>query len=111
MTVEEARSIALAVLDSSRHPLTITSVTAKPYGWLFGYQATAYVETGDTRRRLVGIAPLVVLADGRAISLSPPLFQKTVAKLDSFFTQYGNVEEVVKTLGPYVVDIRRPTSR
>ena len=31
----------------------------RPYGWVFFYQSREYVESGDTRRVLIGNAPLI----------------------------------------------------
>jgi hypothetical protein len=45
----------LAVVDE----LTI----AKPYGWIFFYNARRYLESGDIRESVAGNGPVVVLAE------------------------------------------------
>jgi len=68
------------------------------------------VEAGDVRRRLIGIASLIVLFDGRILKLSPPLFQKTFTKLDASFAEHVSIEQVLHTLARDIVAYRRPTS-
>jgi hypothetical protein len=79
ITESDARRVAeaeLATFGGDRR--VITRVIEEERGWQFNWNSAAYVETGDTRDRLVGNVPILVSReDGSIISQPPPKWDRT----------------------------------
>lgn len=74
-TLEQATQQARRTLCSLAGPVNITIIDAATLefdvGWVFFYQSSRFLETGDVQDRLAGNAPLFVSRDdGQAISVS-----------------------------------------
>ncbi|HDR9769529.1 TPA: hypothetical protein QDC27_004794 [Burkholderia cepacia ATCC 25416] len=74
-TLEQAMAQARRTLSSLARAVGITIIDAATsefdVGWVFYYQSSRFLETGDVRDSLAGNAPLFVSRDdGRAISVS-----------------------------------------
>jgi hypothetical protein len=63
MDFEKAAALATAWVDilcEGRACIVRESTIAKPYGWIFFYQAKEYLDDGTESARLVGNAPIIV---------------------------------------------------
>jgi hypothetical protein len=72
MTESEAREIAITYLDSATQGSGVevaiidSATIEKSYAWIFFFESTRYLESGNFSDRLAGNAPVVVAkADGR----------------------------------------------
>jgi hypothetical protein len=63
MDFEKAAALATAWVDilcEGRARIVRESTIAKPYGWIFFYQAKEFLDNGTASARLAGNAPIIV---------------------------------------------------
>jgi Immunity protein 35 len=82
-----AQNIAGKYIDQMQFevnaPLQIVKVIEKPFGWIFFYQSTEYVESNDFRKMLAGNAPFVVDIKDGALEVFG-----TAHSIDTYIEQY-----------------------
>ena len=66
--LDQAREIARVALEPGV-TLYDEPIAARPYGWGFAYQSSAFLQSGNLGDMLAGNAPILVLTDGRMIDL------------------------------------------
>lgn len=73
MKLEEARAIALAQLRQNEaaidRPLSLVEASTQEFadGWIFYWNTTRYLQTGDHYDALIGQGPLIVLGSGAVL--------------------------------------------
>ena len=88
ITVKQARGIADAYVSSianGSEPLEIidSATISRPYGWMFFYQSSRYLETNDPTAMLAGNAPFIVNAATGSITVTG-----TAQSTEYYLSQY-----------------------
>ena len=85
--ISEAEAIEIATRFILKAALAVEGGVAiasrqtirKPYGWVFFYNSTRYLETGDPLEALGGNGPVIVERDGGRLHVLPSSSDPTVA--------------------------------